>query len=224
MAGRLFVESPHGADLNTLTAKGTITILYGGPHGRLNGGGDPPLLKIDGVIVRLLLADPNTTAAENALVHIPDVKGVGVLQAMGTIRVFGLGKTGLLNAQLISRILKLTLAVAGAGEAIQGMPDKNKLQHSLPGLQNPGGMGINHHPRSDGGGAGGEKLGGVLRLHQADATSSEGAHRRMVAEGGDMDFIGLSRLKDGHSRFGSNICTVHGGVYACHNYIISSSP
>ncbi|MPN17382.1 hypothetical protein SDC9_164735 [bioreactor metagenome] len=173
------------------------------------------------MVLGLLFAYADTPAAQNALVQVADIEGIGIFVLVRGIRVTGISIAGFLDSQFVGHVLEFTLAVARAGETVQGMAHQNKLQHGLPGFNYFRGVRMDHHAGSDRCSAGRKKLGVLFCLDEADSACAERRNRRMIAQSRYMDAIRLCSLQNGHTGFRSYLLSVDDRLNAVHSLIVS---
>ena len=191
---------------DALSAKDAVALLQAGVKRGGYLGAKAAVDHRDGVDRLDLVAGADAAATADALLHVPDDKGVAVVKG---ILVLFAHEGGLFDAVLVDQILQLAVAAHLAGHAVLGMVGEEQLQHEFAGRADLGGFGLHLHPFGDRKGAGGLQNPRALDLYQAEAARPFRGQRRMVAEGRNADAVRPGNVKDGAAG-GLNLLSIDG--------------
>ena len=97
------------------------------------------------MILGVLVTDPDAASAKDALVKVPDVEGVAVVELMVLAGISLFPERRFLYSEIICYCLELAFSVAAAAEAVQRVTDEKKLYNCLAGGTNFIGVGIYNH-------------------------------------------------------------------------------
>ena len=148
--------------------------------------------EVDGSHMLDLVAHADAVAAEDALVHIPDNGGRGVIDLIiGPVVL----KTDIVKAEPAGQGLELAFLVLFTDGAVPAVGGQQKLQDHFPVVVQLGRIGADHHFILGRCGAGGDDISLVV-LHHAHAAGAVNGKIRIVAEGGDVDPDVPDHLKD----------------------------
>ena len=199
-----------GAGGGTVAAVLTVRVL----PGHFKAGGDGSVEAAVGYRQNTLALNlgAGTLAAptENALLGIIGQEFVGVV-GLGTVRLYGGFKAGLLYAVLKAVVLELTAAVLGAVKAVALVVAEQQIQHEAAGLDDLFGLGMNHHAVGAGLGTGGDQtLGIALDLYQTHPAGALGIQALEIAQGGNLNASEICGSENGIIRSYLNLYPVDG--------------
>jgi hypothetical protein len=180
----LFHYGTGGADDTALPAEDTGRIRQAPVVGRGDQGIKAPVIVIEGAYRLYFVANPNTAAAEDAFLGIPDQGGAAGVLLPGAL--FS-GIPDFSDPQIMGDSLQFTVVVPLTDEAVRGVVGQHQFHYGAPGLANPGRIGLNHHPVGCRVDTAGQKGPGIFHFHHTDPAGSFGTKFRMVTEGGDIN-------------------------------------
>jgi hypothetical protein len=180
----LFHYGTGGADDAALAAVDAGRIGQAPFEGRGNQGVKAPVTIVEGANLLHFIAYPDTAAAEDAFVGIPDQGRIGFIFIPGA---FYSGILDFSNSQIVGQFLQFTVVVPLTDEAVRGVIGQQKFHYVPPGFPDPGCIGPNYHPIGGRVDTAGQEGPGVFHFHDTDPAGSFRTKFRMVTEGGDIN-------------------------------------
>ena len=172
-----------GAGGGALTAADAVGLAELPVKGRAHHQVAAPVGEVQDAHALHLLAHPHTVAAQDALVGIPDDGRRGVVLLIDRP---GILEADVPHAEPQGQVLEAAAAALLAGGAVPAVGGQHQLQDHPPVLQEPGGVGADHHAVPGLHGAGGVDL-APLVLHHAHPAGAVNRQFRIVAEGRHVD-------------------------------------
>ena len=133
------------------------------------------------------LAGPHAARADDALRRIEVEIRVGPVDRRGQMILALIAVAHVAQPNLAGRGLQFTIAVGGAGQAVQRMIGDVQLHHPPPQRPKIVADGVHLHARRDRGGTGGRRAAAPLDLDQAQAATAEAVQHVGGTQPGDLD-------------------------------------
>lgn len=188
-------DGPGGTGHDALTAVDAGTLSQGNVKTGTYMGFEAPLGNCDGGYPHHLFTGSHAPAAEDALAVVADEVGSAGVDLV--VVFLPLEGHVVVHAVLPAQPLELALAAAGTTEALLVVDGQQQFQIGPPGGLDPLGVGEHLHPLGDGVDAGGDQVLGSLHFHHAHAAGPDLVDALQIAQSGDGDTGGVSRLQDG---------------------------
>jgi len=176
-------ERAHRADL------GEVALEGGAQRPAVEGrhrGLHPALLEDDLLLAGDLVVVAHAAPAEDTALLV-ELDAVRQRHRLVEVHLVGDRHPRRLGTVADGEVLEVALAAAVADRAVERVVEEQELEHTLTRLRHRVGLGVDHHPLADVGGAGRLQLGHLLDLDQAHPAHRHRVHLGMGAVDRDVD-------------------------------------
>ena len=194
---------------DALAAEGAGCVFQIAVVADIHGGAGAGARHIPDVHSLNLVADLDAAHTLDALAGLPDDGNAQIHP--GALRLYVVGLV--VDVQVVGQALQLAVAAADTGGAVGVVLAEDQPQVGLPGLPDPGGVGLDDHALQHLRVAGGDQPVGALNLHHAHPAGGDLVDVLQKAQVGDGDAGLLGGRQDGGALRGRQLPVVDLEVY-----------
>ena len=211
-------DGTHGADVDTLSAEGTVGFSQGDHAGGTDLGGKSAAVTGQGADGLNFVTDGLAAAAHDALGKVAHDGFAGGVRLK---TVLGAGEGDLFNAELSSEHTQFAVLVLGAGQTLLGVVTEHKLKNGAAGIESALAVGVDHHAFHNRSGTGGSQIAAAFNFDHADTAAGRlvgnaAAEFVPIAEGRDLDIELTGGVQNGGTGRYSDLFPIDGKIDSIH--------
>ena len=211
-------DGTNGADIDALSAEGTVGIGEGDHAGGADLGGKSAAVTGQGADGLNFVTDSFAAAAHDALGKVAHDGFAGGVRLK---TVLGSGEGDLFNAELSSEHTQFAVLVLGAGQTLLGVVAEHELKDGAAGIESTLAVGVDHHAFHDRSGTGGSQIAAAFNFDHADTAAgglvgNAAAEFVPIAEGRDLDIELTGGVQNGGTGRYSDLFPIDGKIDSIH--------
>jgi len=196
----------HRTGLHALSAEHAVGFLEGPVSGCCYLALYSPVGMADGVVDLNVAAGLHTAPAKNTFAEVSEYKGVDRFSA---VQDSPRGKSLGIYLIAVSQVLQNALTGRGTEQAVVLTHGQEQLQVKPPGVDHPGGFGVDLHIPLGRGNTGCSQVARPLDLYYAQSTGTGGRCPGQVAHGGNKYIVHPGSIQYGHALLKRQVLTVY---------------
>ena len=211
-------DGTHGADIDALSAEGTVGIGEGDHAGGADLGRKSAAVTGQGADGLNFVTDGFAAAAHDALGKVAHDGFAGGVRLK---TVLGAGEGDLFNAELSSEHTQFAVLVLGAGQTLLGVVAEHELKDGAAGIESTLAVGVDHHAFHDRSCTGGSQIAAAFNFDHADTAAgglvgNAAAEFVPIAEGRDLDIELTGGVQNGGTGRYSDLFPIDGKIDSIH--------